>query len=289
MTNERPVPPWADSIPEGAFISYDPTYPTGSYFDRFKADHASGLKYYFFDPTGYGFPVKNGYPLLIFFHGASNALVGDLCINYSGAEMFSSDDYQKTLGGAYILVPVADEYRDEEGVKGTWDETYIERVMNLIDDFTDKYMTGCGKKILLGNSCGGRFTFKLASRYPDKFDLIVPVGSSEIPDDSVLDVFDEKGLMLFLADGKRDEITHFDVNIAPRIPRLKKMRKVFIFTPDWVYNGDKGIASINFGFEMGQHCLMNGIQSNLMFDDKTPMDPRLPEGLTGWIRDNVIS
>ena len=48
---------------------------------------------------------------------------------------------------------------------------------------------------------------------------------------------------------------------------------------------DKGIASIVGGIEMGQHCLMNAVQSNLMFDDGTPMDPRLPDGLTGWIAD----
>ena len=36
---------------------------------------------------------------------------------------------------------------------------------------------------------------------------------------------------------------------------------------------------------MGQHCLMNAIQSNLMFDDGTPMEPRLPRGVTGWIAD----
>ena len=65
------------------------------------------------------------------------------------------------------------------------------------------------------------------------------------------------------------------------------MKHCFIYTPDWFRNGDKGIASINFGFEMGQHCLMNGIQSNLMFDDGTPMDDRLPDGVTGWIARTV--
>ena len=43
---ERPTPPWINEIPEGAFVSYDPTYPTGKYFNRFKKDEAFGLKYY---------------------------------------------------------------------------------------------------------------------------------------------------------------------------------------------------------------------------------------------------
>ena len=38
---------------------------------------------------------------------------------------------------------------------------------------------------------------------------------------------------------------------------------------------------------MGQHCLMNGIQSNLMFLDGTPMDERLPNGVTGWMAEEL--
>ena len=69
MTTERPVPPWASEIPEGSFISYDPTYPTGKYFGRFRSGNSHGLKYYYFDPTEHGYPSKEGYPLLIFLHG----------------------------------------------------------------------------------------------------------------------------------------------------------------------------------------------------------------------------
>lgn len=63
------------------------------------------------------------------------------------------------------------------------------------------------------------------------------------------------------------------------------MKNCFMFTPEWVRNGDKGIASIVAEVEMGQHCLMNAVQANLMFDDGTPMDRRIPRGMTGWIAD----
>jgi hypothetical protein len=33
---------------------------------------------------------------------------------------------------------------------------------------------------------------------------------------------------------------------------------------------------------------MNAVQCNLMFDDNTPMDERLPGGLTGWIAENIL-
>jgi hypothetical protein len=88
--------------------------------------------------------------------------------------------------------------------------------------------------------------------------------------------------------GKRDEFNHYDQMIAPRLDKLNSMKHSFIYTPDWVRNGDKGIASIDGGIEMGQHCLMNAVQCNLMFDDNTPMDERLPGGLTGWIAENIL-
>ena len=56
------------------------------------------------------------------------------------------------------------------------------------------------------------------------------------------------------------------------------------FFPEWVYNGDGGVASVFYGFEMGQHCMINWIQHNLMFDDGKSADERLPLGFAGWIK-----
>ena len=287
MNMANTTPPWIDQIPEGDFISTEPSYETGIYFDLFRTDEAEGMKYYFFDPSEHGFPKKKNFPLLIFLHGGSNALVGELCINYTGAEYYASPDYQKTLGGAYILVPIANEYKLEGGgYAGSWDESYTDPVMKLIDAFIGKHTDGVGVKFLLGNSAGARFTFALATHAPDKFDVLVPVGTDAIPDDDVMDELERNGVTLFFADGLRDEIVSHE-KIEARRPRMERMKNCFIYTPEWVRNADKGIASINFGFEMGQHCLMNGVQSNLMFLDGTPMDPRLPGGMTGWIAEEL--
>ncbi|MCR5584145.1 MAG: hypothetical protein K6F63_01765, partial [Lachnospiraceae bacterium] len=134
---------------------------------------------------------------------------------------------------------------------------------------------------------GGRYVFHALEAFPEDVDVVIPVGSSEIPEDRLLEEFDNAGKHLFFAMGKRDEINDFNTEVVPRLPKLKSLKNCFIFTPEWVRNGDKGIASINGGIEMGQHCLMNGIQANLMFDDGTPMDERLPRGLTGWIAEII--
>ena len=202
--------------------------------------------------------------------------------------MYASDEYQKDLGGAYVLIPIANEVRGEDGkVQGAWEVEYVEPVISLIDEFVEKHTPGISKRIAFGNSSGGRFTFTISKHHPEKFDIIIPVGSCEIPEDEVLDDYDKNGVTLFLAICKHDEFTPFYEWIYPRLERIRNMKRSFIFTPEWTYNGDKGVASINFGVEMGQHCLMNGIQMNLKFDDKTPMDESLPNGVTGWLANEL--
>ncbi len=160
--SDKPTPPWANEIPQGSFISYAPTYKVGEYFDRFHKETVSDgstLSYYFYDPTEHGYEKGKTYPLLVVMHGTSNALEGDICINYAGAEFYSKDDYQKALGGAYILVPLAPEYRDESGAcHGNWNEIETKKVFEVVNDFIKNHTEengGISKKAILGNSSGG--------------------------------------------------------------------------------------------------------------------------------------
>ena len=291
--SSNPTPPWAGEMEPGDFISTAPTYEVGKLFHLFERSqyrHVSGveLKYYFFDPFKQSSVARKKLPLLVFLHGTSNSLVGDVCINYTGAELYASQKYQESLGGAHILIPVANEYRDEDGkVRGAWSADYLESVHGLIMDFAAERKDVIGPIILLGNSSGATFVLRLMDTYMDDFDVVIPVGGTAVAEDEVLDKYDEKGKFLFLALGKRDEFHDYRKELVPRLPRLERMKHCFLYTPDWVRNGDKGVASIYAGIEMGQHCLVNAVQCNLMFDDGTPMDERLPRGLTGWIADVV--
>ena len=100
---DKPLPPWANEIPQGAFISYEPTYKVGEYFSNFHKgsfslqteQNSKALSYYFYDPTEHGYEKGKAYPLLVFMHGMSNALEGDVCINYAGAEFYSKSEYQR--------------------------------------------------------------------------------------------------------------------------------------------------------------------------------------------------
>ena len=200
-------------------------------------------------------------------------------------------EYQKPVGGAYILVPLANEYRDENGkVQGMWTEDYAPEVYSLIKDFIIKHTQkngGISKKFIFGNSSGGRMSIIMTATYPEFFDAVIPMGASEIPDEKLLDLYDQHDISLFFAMGKRDEFNDYQKEIVPLLPRIKTMKNSYVFTPEWVYNGDKGIASINFGVEMGQHCIINPMHCNLMFDDGTPMEPALPEGVIGWLAETL--
>lgn len=119
---------------------------------------------------------------------------------------------------------------------------------------------------------------------PDAFDGFVPMGARYMPSKDEIDLLKSKKVKLLLTHGRRDELVPFDENLAPVEEELQKMENCICYFPEWVRNADGGIASINVGFEMGQHCIVNAVHSNLIFDDGRPYDERLPEGVTGWIR-----
>lgn len=287
--NEKLTPPWADELSEDQFISYGATYTLGTYFNlyekgSFPADEVGVMNYYFYDPTKHGYPADKAYPLLVFLHGSSNALEGDICINYSGAEMYASPSYQKTMGGAYILIPLANESRNEEGkTVGGWAPRYIMPVLSLIKEFEKGLRTKVSKRFAFGNSSGATFCQILVEAKPSFFKGCIPIGSGYVPGFDSMRAFNECGVHLFFAISRHDEFHSFTKEIEPAMDRLEMLDHRLLYFPEWTMNGDGGVASINFGVEMGQHCLINMMQANLVLDDGTPLDERLPEGVTGWI------
>lgn len=174
------VPEWAEFMDKDDHISYMPSFKGGEFLGLFDERICTApenqppfdsMTCYLFDPTKHGRDRNGKYPLLIFIHGATNALDGRKCVSHSGGEMFASPDYQDRMGGAFILVPLANERRDENGM---------------------------------------------------------------------------------LADS-------------------------------W----DVGIASLYFGIEMGQHCIITQVQADLMYDDASPYCEALPHGVTGWVKELV--
>lgn len=140
-------------------------------------------------------------------------------------------------------------------------------------------------KFVMGASSGGYFTWRLIEDYTKDFDGAIPIASGYIPSDENLKKIDDAGMQLIIAHGRHDEMAEFDRCIAVREESLQAMKNSLCYFPEWVRNGDSGVASVNYGIEMGQHCLINQFQANLIYDDGRFYDERLSKGVTGWIKD----
>lgn len=295
MTQDKTnIPPWIEFLNDEEFVSYSVTYKGKIYYELFDkyvypCGETGDIKYYVYDPVKQGRSPDKKYPVVMFLHGASNALMGIDCIMCCGAEQYASPDYQDKMGGAYIVVPAANESRTEEGrIDGAWSDfniPYHIPVKGIFDRVASENPNNAGKKIVMGASSGGAFTWKLLEEYPDYFDGAMPISSGYLPDKNSLEKIGKTKTKILVAHGKHDEMAEYDKCVEPRLSELKAMKNTELFLPQWVYNGDGGISSVCYGFEMGQHCMINWIQSNLMFDNGRAADEKLlPEGVTGWIR-----
>lgn len=284
------VPEWAVYLKEGEYISYSTTYKSKIYFDLFDlysypCAETGDIRYYVYDPVKHGADPKKKYPVLMWLHGASNSLMGEGCIMCCGAEQYASPKYQQKMGGAYIIVPLANESRTDDGqILGTWDKVHSAPIKAIYDKVCKDHEDNVGKRFVMGASSGGYFTWQLLEDYCGYFDGAIPISSGYIPADDALDRIEESGTSLLIAHGKHDEMALFSECVEPRREKLMKLRSCICFFPEWVYNGDGGVSSVFYGFEMGQHCMINWVQNDLMFDDGRAADDRLPDGVTGWIR-----
>lgn len=275
------TPEWTKYFRNNEFVSYSPTYKSKQYFHLFDKYSLDGMTYYVYDPVKHGAAADRKYPVLMWLHGLSNGLDGEKCIMCCGAEQFSSPKYQEKMNGAFLIVPLANEKRmPDNSITGGWgdDESYPVTVMKIFRKVCSEHSDNAGKRFVLGASSGGYFTWKLLEENIGFFDGAVPIASSYIPSIS------NEGTSLLIAHGRHDEMADFDKFIAPREEKLMSMKNCICFFPEWVYNGDGGVASVHFGLEMGQHCMINFVQADLMFDSGKSADDRLPEGVTGWIR-----
>ena len=279
------------------------------------------LRYFVYDPTLHGFPKGKEYPVLFALHGAGGSLVGKMAVNWAGGEMFASPEMQEKLGGAYIIAPIANEYYDCHGeqrmtwmtpvegqlyegydaqekefaeglVRSGWDiamlfghpSVYTDSLLRLLKQEL-KMLDANGPRILMGASAGGYAAWRLMLAEPGYFAAVLMMAGAYLPSRKELDVIDRSGTRLWIVHAKHDECVPYDEMILPILPRLEQMKRVEFYCPELARRADGGVA-VNMtpiGFQMGQHCINDLIQEDLLWLDGTPMDPAHPGGVTGWI------
>ena len=328
MNLDKTLYPWADAMEPGMTVGEAPGYATGEYLDLFEErtfpaiDEAVGdLRYYVYDPTLHGMPQDRKYPVIFSLHGAGNALAGKLAVNYSGMELFASPAYQQRMGGAYIVCPLANEYRAEDGSSaGTWmtpkadgdqseysealqafakenihgrllhilgaESLYTETLLALLSHVRAGFSCA-GKTLLTGSSAGGYGAWRLLNAAPERFDAALLMAPAYLPSEKLLDKLQARNVSVLLCHGLHDELVPFDLTVRPHLERYAAMANVRTYLPKLVFNRDGSVASNISGIQMGQHCINNAIQNDLMLADGTPMWAELPRGITGWIREKV--
>lgn len=320
--------PWAQLVKEGMTVGEAPGYETGSYLDLFEErtftaiDSSVGdLRYYVYDPTRHGMRSDRQYPVLFALHGAGNALAGKVAVNYCGMELFASPEYQQQLGGAYIVCPMANEWRDEAGrSQGTWmtpkapgdlsgyspallrlaeqggnarirslmgtESIYTSSLLALMQEARSSFSCP-GKTLVAGSSAGGYGAWTLLAAAMDRFDAALLMAPAHLPSEALLDHLAASGLPALLCHGQQDELVPFSLTVEPHLPRYRAMPNVTLYLPELVFNRDGSVASNISGIQMGQHCINNAVQNDLRFADGSPMCKALPEGVTGWLRQHL--
>lgn len=291
--NNHPIPPWMGDMDEGDFISCDTVFRMGNYWDIFDqcslpCEEKGDIRYYVYNPVKHGgAPADRTYPVLMWIHGLNCSIDGIRCVGYCGAEQFASKAYQEAMGGgAFLIVPLANEQRlEDDTIVGSWDEEYLPYLKDIYDKVCEENGDQIGDRFIMGASSGGYVTWRMLELYGDYFRGGIPCASGYVPEKESIRQIDEAGIHLIVAHGRHDEMALFKDCIEPIENELRNMKNCICFFPEWVRNEDRGVSSINYGIEMGQHCIINPIQGNLMYTDGTCYDECLPDGITGWIRD----
>lgn len=314
--------PWADQLSPDDRVSSDTGYSVGDYLPLFEEHEyvcdACRLRYYLYDPFAHGTAPHGPCKVILALHGAGNALSGKVAVNYAAAEHFASPQRQAALGGAYVLVPMANETRAADGhAEGTWatfegeahPEQYSARVQSLIPAMGPRFAARLGTQsvytapllglledfrrshpqagpvLLMGTSAGGYGAWSLLQAAPERFAGAILMGAAHLPPTTVVDDLIRREFPLLICHGMHDELVPFAFAVAPHLSRYEAARSITLHCPRLVRNADGSVASnAPGGVEMGQHCINNAVHNDLLFADGTPMCPALPQGVTGWIR-----
>ena len=204
-------------------ITQQPTSVDQFMTDTYEASDGTKYNYGFFEPA------EGGDTLFVWLHGAGEGGTEktDPRIVYlaNRADAFALDEFQKLVGGAYVLEPQCPTFWLDEKGDGTMtnekgDSIYTESVTELINWFKDQ--KGCKKVIIAGDSNGGFMTMNLAINHPEIADAYVPICEAYkdefITDDQIKEL---AKLPMFFVYSLDDPTVDPEVYEKPTIERLK--------------------------------------------------------------------
>ncbi|MBD5151503.1 MAG: hypothetical protein HDT16_03180 [Oscillibacter sp.] len=294
-TDNAAAYPWAADLTKDDVVT---EVDVDAFMDAYAADMAlfdehtfknsdtniGDMTYFVYDPTAHGYPADQDYPVVLWLHGGGNASLGRQAIAAGGAAGMASAEYQKELGGMYIICPLANEGPDGPG---SWmqdnDGKYNASLKGILDEVIASNHIN-DTILLAGTSAGGVGAGLFAEDYHDILSGIFWM-STTIPSVEKVKQYSDEGIKMWFEVSRHDEVGAFTNSFPEGDTTPYDGIKNFEYTAfEWIRCGDGNIASLNTGMEMGQHCSCMQVNRNLIQDDGTPDDPNHPDGVTGWFR-----
>ncbi|MBQ6589738.1 MAG: prolyl oligopeptidase family serine peptidase [Butyrivibrio sp.] len=169
------------------------------------------------------------HPLVIWLHGAGEG-GNDPRLNTLGNEVTAlySDEFQKVMGGAYVLAPQCPTFWMQYDESGNWmdnkgvDSIYLHDLKELIDAYVADHENVDADRIIIGGcSNGGYMTMDMILNYPDYFAAAYPIceayNNSGITDEQLASI---KDLPTWFIYAKNDTTVDPTVIEEPTLARL---------------------------------------------------------------------
>lgn len=280
---------WAEYLTEDDVVGWDEQDTMEFYesyighFDDFvyinENTEVGDLAYYVYDPTMHGFDPNQAYPVSIWFHGGGNQSLGKKAMVYGGAATYASDEYQQDIGGMYIIVPIASE--------AGWTAGTVNAIKGMYDNVRASHRT-TDELIVCGTSAGGLMVNRWLEQYAYLTDIVFWM-STTIPDAETVQKYSDMGIHMWFEVALHDETGAYD-NSFPNGTAAYDGIENFEYTVfEWARWGNGMIAALGEdNMYNGQHCTCIQVLRNLIQADGTPDDPAHPDGVTGWIRDQLL-
>lgn len=280
---------WAEYLTEDDVVGWDEQETMEfydsyiEYFDDFvyinENTEVGDLAYYVYDPTMHGFDPDQEYPVSIWFHGGGNQAFGKRAMVYAGAATYASKEYQQDVGGMYIIVPIS----GEEG----WTVGTVGAVKGMYDIVRASHRT-TDELIVCGTSAGGTMVNLWLEQYAYLTDIVFWM-SATIPDAETVQKYSDMGIHMWYEVAMHDEKKPYNERFTSGVPAYENIENFEYTIFEWVRWGNGMIAALGEdNMYDGQHCTCIQVLRNLIQADGTPDDPAHPDGVTGWVRDQLL-
>jgi predicted peptidase len=292
---QNTVNPWLSAVPAGYTVGKGDESRFGLYLDLFDeyvytGDPVTGdLKYYVYDPVAHGADPNGTYPVFYWFHGRGMSFTGKRALSITGAEQYAGPDYQKKLGGAYIIFPLANEKTfsgwGEQNRLSNEETPYMDAFKGILNEFKNVNGKNVGKIIALGISAGGYATWRFIINNTESTGAAVPMSSSYYPSADELAKIEKAGIPVLVIHGYHDELAKFETSMRPVLAQLVMRQNIDVALLEWVIDHDhKTINSLVMnGVEQGQHSTSRPVSYNLIYDDGMPYTKSAPDGFIAWV------